>query len=124
MDPEGSLTRFVRDLHGSDPLLREEAARQIWLRFADRLRAVVRRRLDVRLRTRADADDILQSLFADFFAANPGPKGPPRSRQDLWRLLVHFTMCKIARTSERNRAARRDVRRERTPSRRGRDRGV
>ena len=70
MDPAGSLTHFVRDLHGADPLLREEAARQIWLRFADRLRAVVRRRLDVRLRTRSDPDDILQSLFADFFAAS------------------------------------------------------
>ena len=47
-----------------------------------------------------------------FFAAPPDPSGPPRSRADLWRLLVHFAICKVANTAEWHYARRRDVRRE------------
>ena len=113
MDTEGSLTRWAHELHTLDAPRREEAARQLWLHFAERLRAVVRRRLDARILRHAGEDDVLQSLFASFFAAAPGPDGPPRSRADLWRLLVHFTLCKVANTAHRHRARRRDVRRER-----------
>ena len=92
--------------------MRQEAARQLWLRFAGRLRGVVRRRLDPRILRKAGGEsDVLQSLFASFFAATPGPDGPPRSRAELWRLLVCFTMRKVANTADRHRAARRDVRR-------------
>jgi DNA-directed RNA polymerase specialized sigma24 family protein len=112
METEGSLTRWAHELHAPDAPRREEAARQLWLHFAERLRAVVRRRLDARIRRCAGEDDVLQSIFASFFAAAPGPNGPPRSRADLWRLLVHFTLCKVASTAHRHRARRRDVRRE------------
>jgi len=112
MDTPGSLTRFAFDLHSPDAALREEAARQIWLRFAERLRGVVRRRLDPRILRRTGEDDVLQSLFASFFTAPPGASGPPRSRADLWRLLVHFTMCKVANTAQHHRAQRRDFRRD------------
>jgi DNA-directed RNA polymerase specialized sigma24 family protein len=113
MTTEGSLTRWAHELHAPDAARREAAARQIWLRFSARLRDLVRHRLDPQIRRRASADDVLQSLFASFFTAPPGPAGPPRSRADLWRLLVHFTICKVANTAERHRAQRRDVRRER-----------
>jgi RNA polymerase sigma-70 factor, ECF subfamily len=109
----GSLTRFAHDLQSPDASRREEAARQIWLRFADRLGALVGRRLDVLVRRRVDVDDVVQSLFASFFAAKPSPAGPPRSREDLWRLLVHFAMCKVAGTVDHHHARRRDVRRDR-----------
>lgn len=108
----GSVTRCAHDLQSPDPRRREEAARQIWLRFADRLQALVGRRLDPRLRRRVGADDLAQSLFGSFFAASPGPNGPPRCREDLWRLLVHFALCKIAGARDRHFARRRDVRRE------------
>jgi RNA polymerase sigma-70 factor (ECF subfamily) len=100
-------------MHSPDAARREEAARQIWLRFAARLRGLVRRRLDPRILRRAGEDDVLQSLFASFFTAPPDPNGPPRSRADLWRLLVHFALCKVVNTAEYHRAQRRDVRRER-----------
>jgi RNA polymerase sigma factor (sigma-70 family) len=109
---EGSLSRYARDLYEPDAARRAEAARQIWLRFSERLAAEVRRRLDPRILRQAGADDVVQSLFASFFAAAPGPAGPPRDRAELWRLLVHFTACKVAHTAERHRARRRDVRRE------------
>jgi DNA-directed RNA polymerase specialized sigma24 family protein len=113
MAPDKSLTRFGLELHSPDLARREEAARQLWLQFADRLSAVVRSRLDPRLARQAGVEDVVQSIFASFFAAAPGPNGPPRSREDLWRLLVHFTMCKVANTVDRLRAQRRDVFRER-----------
>jgi RNA polymerase sigma factor (sigma-70 family) len=112
MGPAGSLTRYAHDLYAPDPARRQEAARQIWLRFSDRLTAEVRRRLDRRILRRVGAEDVVQSLFASFFDAPPGPAGPPRDRAALWRLLVHFTLCKVANTAERHRARRRDYRRE------------
>jgi DNA-directed RNA polymerase specialized sigma24 family protein len=113
MSTDGSLTRWAQELHAPEAPRREEAARQLWLHFAERLRALIRRKLDPGLRRRADEDDILQSLFAGYVAAKPGPDGPPRNRAELWRLLVRITICKVANTAERHRAARRDVRRER-----------
>jgi RNA polymerase sigma-70 factor (ECF subfamily) len=112
-DTPGSLTRYAQDMHSPDAARREEAARQIWLRFASRLRAVVRQRLAPDVLRRAGEDDVLQSLFASFFAAPAGSAGPPQSRADLWRLLVHFALCKVVNTAEYHRAQRRDVRRER-----------
>jgi DNA-directed RNA polymerase specialized sigma24 family protein len=112
MGTEGSLTRFARELSSPDALQRNEAARQLWLRFSPRLAAEVRRRLNPRVLRRAGLQDLLQSLFASFFAAAPGLDGPPRNRAELWRLLVHFTMCKVANTAAHHHAQRRDVRRE------------
>jgi RNA polymerase sigma factor (sigma-70 family) len=112
MSTDGSLTRWAHELHSSEAARREEAARQLWLHFAERLRALVRRNLDPRIRRRTDEDDILQSLFAGYVTAKPGPDGPPRSRAEVWRLLVQITLCKVANTADRHRARRRDVRRE------------
>ncbi len=109
----GIIDPLAHQLHAPEASRREEAARQLWLRFAERLRALVRRTLDARIRRRADEDDVLQSVFAGYFAAQPGPAGPPRSRAELWRLLVCITMRKVTNTADRHRARRRDLRRER-----------
>lgn len=113
IERQGSLTVYAHEMHSPDGCRREEAARQIFGHFAGRLKAMVRRRLDPRVLRRAGPEDVVQSLFASFFAAVPGPVGPPRNREELWRLLVRFTRCKMANTAERHRAQRRDVRRER-----------
>jgi RNA polymerase sigma-70 factor (ECF subfamily) len=115
MENPGSVTRYAFELHSPDAARREEAARQLWLRFAARLRGVVRHRIDPRLLRRASEDDVLQSLFASFFTAAQRADGPPRSRADLWRLLVRITLRKVANIADRHFAARRDVRRERCP---------
>ncbi|QEH34995.1 RNA polymerase sigma factor [Aquisphaera giovannonii] len=113
VESEGSLTRFAQELYSPEQAVREEAARQLWLRFSGRLAAVVRRRLDPRILRRSGEEDVVQSLFASFFGAPPGPNGPPRDRAELWGRLVRFTMCKVANTADRHRAQRRDVFRER-----------
>jgi DNA-directed RNA polymerase specialized sigma24 family protein len=113
MSSKGSLTIWAHELHAPESPRREEAARQLWLHFAGRLRGVVRRRLDPRILRRAGESDVLQSVFAGFCAAQPGPNGPPRSRAELWRLLVKITVRKAANTANRHRAAKCDVYRER-----------
>jgi DNA-directed RNA polymerase specialized sigma24 family protein len=103
----------MADLHALDPRVRGEAARRLWERFAPRLCALARSRLDPRIRVREDENDIVQSLFQSFFADQQGRPSPLRDREELWRLLVWMTLCKVANAAHHHRRARRDVRRER-----------
>jgi RNA polymerase sigma factor (sigma-70 family) len=112
----GSVTRDAAALRSADPAVRQQAARRIWERFEPRLLELVRRRLNPRLRVRADEEDIVQSLFQSFFAAPQDEHGSlPEDRDGLWRLLVWLAMCKVANTAHRHQALRRDFRREDVP---------
>ena len=114
MSSIGSVTLCVQQLHSPDCRERDEAARVIWERFASRLQALVRRHLDNRVRRREDEQDILQSMYASFCIGQLEGKAAPASREELWKLLVRITMCKVVNTAHRHHAARRDVRRERS----------
>jgi DNA-directed RNA polymerase specialized sigma24 family protein len=116
MSSVGSVTLCVQQLRSSDSRERDEAARVIWERFGPRLQALVRRHLDNRIRRREDEQDILQSMYASFCLGQLEGKASPASREELWKLLVRITMCKVVNTAHRHHAARRDVRRERTES--------
>ena len=113
MSSIGSLTLYVQHLQSPDDRQREEAARVIWERFASKLQALVRRHLDNRIRRREDEQDILQSMYVSFCTGQFQGKTAPASREELWKLLVRITMCKVVNTANRHLAARRDVRRER-----------
>jgi DNA-directed RNA polymerase specialized sigma24 family protein len=113
MNSDGSLTHCVIDLRSPDAAQRDEAARIIWERFSPRLKALVRRHLDDRILRREDEHDILQSMFASFFQGQFEGKAAPASRQELWKLLVRITMCKVVNTAHRHMAERRDFRKER-----------
>lgn len=108
----GSVSIRVEHLKSTDEALRDEAARLICQRFSPRLRALVRRRLDIRVRCREDEDDILQSSYASFFAGQIEGQATPSSGEELWKLLARITLCKTINTANRHTAARRDVRRE------------
>ena len=112
MSSVGSLTLWIHHLRSSDCRQRDEAARVIWERFSSRLQVLVRRHLDHAIRRREDEEDILQSMYASFCAGQLKGMTPPASREELWKLLVRITMCKVVNTAHRHRAARRDVRRE------------
>jgi DNA-directed RNA polymerase specialized sigma24 family protein len=103
----------MAELHAPDPHVRGEAARRLWERFAPRLRALARSRLDPKIRVREDESDIVQSLFQSFFADQQDRPSALRGREELWRLLVWMTLCKVANVAHHHRRARRDVRRER-----------
>jgi DNA-directed RNA polymerase specialized sigma24 family protein len=114
MSSMGSLTWCVQQLRSPDCRERDEAARVIWERFSARLLDLVRRHLDNRIRRREDEQDVLQSVYASFCIGQLKAKTSPASREELWKLLVRITMCKVVNTAHRHMAGRRDVRRERT----------
>jgi DNA-directed RNA polymerase specialized sigma24 family protein len=113
MSSVGSLTLCIQQLRSPDGRERDEAARIIWDRFSARLQALVRRHLDGGIRRREDENDILQNMYASFCAGQLKGQAAPASREELWKLLVRITMCKLVNTAHRHHAARRDVRRER-----------
>lgn len=115
MSSAGSLTLCIQNLRSPDRRVRDEAARIIWDRFSSRLQSLVRRHLNNRIRCRADEEDVLQSMYAAFCAGQLEGNCTPSSREELWKLLVRITMCKVVNTAHRHTAARRDVRREGPP---------
>jgi RNA polymerase sigma-70 factor (ECF subfamily) len=100
---DGSLVR--RFLHGS-----EDAATQIYLRYAHRLRSLALAHCSRSLAARVDADDIVQSVFRSFFqAARRGLYDVPAG-EDLWKILLVISLNKIRDATSFHQAARRDVR--------------
>jgi RNA polymerase sigma-70 factor (ECF subfamily) len=116
MSTIGSLTLCIHNLRSPDVHARDEAARIIWDRFAARLQALARRHLDNRIRRREDEHDILQSMYASFCVGQREGSASPASREELWRLLVRITLCKVVNTTHRNLAGCRDIRREHSPN--------
>jgi DNA-directed RNA polymerase specialized sigma24 family protein len=88
------------------------AAAQVFDRFAERLVALARSRLDARLRQRLDPEDVLQSVLRTFFVRLADGQFSLRDWDSLWGLLVCITVRKCAKAHERNTAAGRDVYRE------------
>src|SRR3954454_10908797 len=90
-----------------------EAAGLLYARYADRLRALTRRKSSSALACRLDPDDIVQSVFRNFFyAAQEGGYDVPPG-EDLWKLLLVIALNKIRARGTFHRAAKRDVRRTR-----------
>ena len=90
-----------------------EAASRLYERYAERLRALTRRKSSTVLACRLDPDDIVQSVFRNFFhAAREGGYDVPPG-EDLWKLLLVIALNKIRARGTFHRAAKRDVRRTR-----------
>lgn len=88
----------------------EDAATQLYLRYARRLHALARANTSPDLAARVDADDIVQSVFRTFFRrAARGDYEVPDGEQ-LWKLLLVIGLNKIRSVGAFHRAARRDVR--------------
>jgi RNA polymerase sigma factor (sigma-70 family) len=86
------------------------AATQLYLRYAHRLRALVKARCSAELARRIEPDDIVQSVFHRFF------RGVRRGHYDvppgdeLWRLFLVIALNKIRAEENFHRAGKRDVR--------------
>lgn len=98
-----SLLRRFRG--GSD-----DAATQLYLRYAHRLRALALAKCSPDLTRRFDADDIVQSVFGSFFrGASKGFYDVPAG-EELWKLFLVMALNKIRAKGAHHRAAKRDVR--------------
>ena len=101
---DGSLVRRFR-------LGSQDAAAHLYLRYAERLRALAKGRVTASLATRVDPDDIVQSVFRSFFqAAMKGFYDVPAG-EELWKILMVIALNKIRNQRDFHLAAKRDARR-------------
>jgi DNA-directed RNA polymerase specialized sigma24 family protein len=88
------------------------AARAIFDRYVARLIALVGARLAPGMRRRVDPEDVVQSAFRSFFVHAVERDFVLARSGDLWRLLAAISLHKVRDQVDRQRAARRDYRRE------------
>jgi RNA polymerase sigma-70 factor (ECF subfamily) len=87
----------------------EDAATQLYLRYAGRLLALAQAQCAPDLAPRVDPEDIVQSIFRTFFRrAAQGHYEVPEG-EELWKLFLVIGLNKIRATATFHRAAKRDV---------------
>jgi RNA polymerase sigma-70 factor, ECF subfamily len=89
----------------------EQAAAQVFERFAERLIGLARSRLDRSLRPKVDPEDVLQSAFKSFFG-RVDQSFELDSWGSLWGLLARITLYKCGHRIRYFRTAQRNVQRE------------
>ncbi len=88
----------------------EDAATQLYLRYAGRLHGLARSKLSIDLASRVDAEDIVQSVFRTFFRrVSNGDYDVPEG-EELWKLFLVMGLNKIRTVGAFHRAAKRNVR--------------
>jgi RNA polymerase sigma factor (sigma-70 family) len=85
------------------------AADAIFARYFERLTALARSRLSVRLAQRTDPEDIVLSAYRSFFVAARSGRYVLRRAGDLWRLLASITKHKLLRQARHDRAQARSI---------------
>jgi RNA polymerase sigma-70 factor, ECF subfamily len=105
METESAETRVLLDMWRAGD---EEAARELFDRYADRLLALARSRISARLNSRVDPEDVVQSVFRTFFFRVKEGKFSFHDQDDLSKLLVRITVHKTLRQVEFHKAAKRD----------------
>ncbi len=87
----------------------EEAATDLYLRYASRLRALTRQYCSPSYAGRFDADDVIQSVFRAFFqhARDLAYTTPPEG--ELWGLLMVLALNKVRNLIRFHRAEKRAV---------------
>jgi RNA polymerase sigma factor (sigma-70 family) len=97
---------LLRRFRGGQP----DAATELYLRYAERLRALAADRCAPDLAPRLDPDDIVQSVFRTFFRRAAGGQYDVPEGEDLWKLFVIIALHKVSSAATFHRAAKRDVR--------------
>ena len=111
MTADSSFSNLMARLRAGD----DEAAAQVFNRFARRLIALARRHLGGRLRRKVDPEDVLQSVFKSFFLRQARGEFDLGGWDGLWALLAVITLRKCGRQGDHFHACCRDVRREAIP---------
>jgi len=90
----------------------QQAAAELFQRYAGRLMALARSRLSAKLAQRVDAEDVVQSAYRSFFADVQDGRFDLQRGGDLWRLLVAITLHKLNDQVKRNTSVKRSVEHE------------
>ena len=89
----------------------EDAATQLYLRYARRLHALALAKSSPDLARQVDAEELVQSIFGSFFrGATSGYYDVPAG-EELWNLFLVIALNKIRAKGNYHRAAKRDMRR-------------
>jgi RNA polymerase sigma-70 factor (ECF subfamily) len=108
MPEDSSFAALMKRLRAGD----QDAARQLFHRFAERLIALARSRLSGPMRRREDPEDIVQSVFKSFFLRHAAGKFELADWDNLWAVLAVITLRKCGHHIDHLRAACRNVYRE------------
>ncbi len=87
----------------------EEAARQLFDRYAEQLVLLARKRISQRLASRIDAEDIVQSVFRTFFHRARQGQFQLADPDDLVKLLARITVHKTLKQVAYHSRAKRDA---------------
>src|SRR5438552_13597295 len=88
---ESSDQSLLRRLRGGN----EDAATQLYLRYAQRLRSLIRARCSQQVQRRVEPDDLVQSVFRRFFRrVQQGDYDVPAG-EELWGLFLVITLNRI-----------------------------
>ena len=93
----------------------QQAAAEIFRKFVHRLVALASRQFEDRFRSKADPEEVVQSVYESFFRRNDRSPFELSDWDSLWALLATITVRKCCDQHEFWRAAKRDVRREAQP---------
>ena len=108
MDSEQSFDEVMQRLRQGD----QDAAAEVFARFAHRLMGLARSRLNATIRGKVDPEDVMQSVFNSFFRRQAEERFEFVDWGSLWALLALITIRKCGHRIEHFGAASRDVGRE------------
>jgi RNA polymerase sigma-70 factor (ECF subfamily) len=90
----------------------DDAATEVFNRFARRLIGLAHARLDQQVKRKDDPEDVVQSVYKSFFIRFAEGQFDLKSWDSLWSLLTVLTVRKCGQRIDYFHAARRDVRGE------------
>jgi RNA polymerase sigma-70 factor (ECF subfamily) len=107
-DKDRSVDSFVRSLRAGDP----GATKEVFDLYVDRLVAMARKRISLRLAGRIDPEDIVQSVFRTFFHRAKQGQFQFSAEDDICRILARITVHKTLRQVAHHQAGKRDAGRD------------
>jgi RNA polymerase sigma-70 factor (ECF subfamily) len=87
-----------------------DASTELYLRYAERLHALVVRHSSKDLARRVDAEEIVQSVFRTFFRRAAHGHYTVPDGEEMWKLLLVIALNKVRAAGAYHRAAKRNVR--------------
>jgi RNA polymerase sigma-70 factor (ECF subfamily) len=90
----------------------DDAASQVFSRFASQILDLARQKLHGSMRRKIDPEDVLQSVFRSFFVRHRQGRFDIENWDNLWGILLVMTLRKCHRRMHYHQADRRDLRRE------------
>jgi RNA polymerase sigma-70 factor (ECF subfamily) len=92
----------------------QQAATELFERYANRLVGLAKLHLNERLGRRLDAEDVVQSVFNSFFVRTRDGAFLLKESGELWRLLVTMTLNKLDDQIRHHTAGKRSVSQEKS----------